>query len=57
MKAINEWHHYQEAMLQWEKDIENSHPVISYFPIERWPGIARFNGWLPLPPVKPSESN
>lgn len=52
MNEINKWHHYQEAMLQWEEDIKRVHPVISHFPREQWPETTKFFGWLPLPPEK-----
>ena len=37
---------------QWEKEIKQAHPIITYFPKEQWYEVARFNGWLPLPPNK-----
>lgn len=39
-----------KSLEQWEREIEQNHPIISYYPRERWPEVARFNGWLPLPP-------
>ncbi|GAH92731.1 unnamed protein product, partial [marine sediment metagenome] len=28
---------------QWKKEIERCHPIISYFPPEQWPEVAKFN--------------
>lgn len=43
----------QEAILNWEREIEKAHPIISYFPRDQWSKVTKFNGWLPLPPAKP----
>ncbi len=35
---------------QWENEIQKAHPIITYYPKDKWPLIVRLNGWLPLPP-------
>jgi len=37
---------------QWEKEIAERHPIITYFPKKNWARVARFNGYLPLPPER-----
>lgn len=39
------------TMTQWKSEILLAHPLIEAWPCEQWPVVARFNGWLPLPPV------
>lgn len=40
-----------DSIPTWEKEIEQAHPIIKHYPKQQWPRIAKFNGWLPLPPA------